>query len=228
MKIQIAFPSREMVHAYWAFDMAQLMGCALEDGHQVGIVHSEGTLICDQRTWLAEQAIKMEADWIMWLDTDMRFPRDTLRRLLAHEKPIIGCNYVTRGLPPTPTARELRKKQWLKVPTYQKSTGLQRVTAAGFGAMLTSTEVYAKLPQPWFHFGYVNKTEIIGEDVCFCLAAAEAGYETYIDHDLSKEVRHIGCLEFSHYNYKHWEVEPPSEEQVDQFAADMAARKEAA
>ena len=38
----------------------------------------------------------------------------------------------------------------------------------------------------------------IGEDMYFCREAQKAGFKVYIDHDLSKQVRHIGVLEFMH------------------------------
>jgi GT2 family glycosyltransferase len=209
MKIAICFPSRETVHASWALDLAQLMACAMVDGHEMGIFNCEGTLICDQRTTLAKRAVDSGADYILWLDTDMRFPKDSLQRLLAHNKPIVAANYVTRYLPPAPTARDYRDDQWFKVPTYKDSTGLQQVTAAGFGVMLTATKVFKAMEYPWFHIGYAKKNDTtIGEDVYLCTQAAEKGFPTFIDHDLSHQVRHIGCVEFCHENFKLWDRAP--------------------
>jgi hypothetical protein len=38
----------------------------------------------------------------------------------------------------------------------------------------------------------------IGEDVFFCQKAAAAGFKIWIDHDVSKEIGHIGTFEFKH------------------------------
>jgi hypothetical protein len=39
-----------------------------------------GTLIFDQRNKLAEAALNEGADYILWLDADMRFPKNTIER----------------------------------------------------------------------------------------------------------------------------------------------------
>jgi hypothetical protein len=195
-----------MVHASWALDLGQLIAVAMTEGHQMGLFSCEGTLICDQRTTLANRAIESNADYILWLDTDMRFPRESLSRLLAHGKDIVGANYVTRSLPTSPTARDYRDGQWWKVPTYKHSTGLQKVTAAGFGVMLTKTDVFKAMEYPWFHIGYAKENDMYtGEDVYFGIHAERAGYETFIDHDLSKDVRHTGSIEFAHENFHLWD-----------------------
>jgi len=206
MRIAISFPSREMVHATWALDLAQLVAVAMADGHQMGIFNAEGTLICDQRTELAKRAVDSGASHILWLDTDMRFPPDSLKRLLAHDKAIVGANYVSKGLPVGPTARDFRDGGWWKVPTYKDSTGLQKVSAAGFGVMLVKTEVFKAMEYPWFHIGYAKENDqYTGEDVYFCIHAERAGYETFIDHDLSKEVRHTGSIEYNHELFTGWD-----------------------
>jgi len=202
VKVAIGFPSREMVHASFALDLATLMGNAVASGHEMGIFNCEGTLICDQRTTLAKKAVDSGADYVLWLDSDMRFPKDALTRLLAHGKDIVGANYVTRALPVSPTARNFTDGQWWKVPTYNHSTGLEEVTAAGMGLMLTSTKVFKKMPAPWFHIGYATANEMYtGEDVYFGIHAAKEGFKVFIDHDLSKEVRHTGSIEFMHDHF---------------------------
>jgi hypothetical protein len=208
MKVAIGFPSRDMVHAAWTLDLVQLVGRSMADGIKLGAFNAEGTLICDQRVMLAQRAIESNADAILWLDTDMRFPKDALIRLLAHDKPIVAANYVTRSVPPSPTARNYRDGQWWKVPTYRDSTGLEEVWAAGMGVMLVRTEVFKELNQPWFHIGYAKDGQIVGEDVHFCVHAKDKGFQTWIDHDLSKEVRHLGLVEFAHENFHLWDKEP--------------------
>jgi hypothetical protein len=60
------------------------------------------------------------------------------------------------------------------------------------GAMLMRTDVVADLPRPWFRHGLNAQGGDIGEDVGFCRALRAAGHMVYIDHDLSKQVGHIG------------------------------------
>lgn len=202
MKVAICIPSREMCHASFAFDLANLVGhWTAKHGASgaLNICNVRGTLIADQRTDLVRMALSSGADSILWLDDDMRFPKDALDRLLARGKPIVGCNYTTRVIPPEPTATRLVGGKWRKVQTRPESTGLEAVDFMGFGCMLVKADVFRKLDVPWFHLGYSSVDhKFIGEDVYFGMKATAAGYEMLLDHDLSKEIRHIGSLEYRH------------------------------
>jgi ABC-type polar amino acid transport system ATPase subunit len=63
-----------------------------------------GTLIADQREKLAMMALKHKADYMLFLDSDMRFPKNIANRLITHDKDIVACNYSTRRLPAKPVA----------------------------------------------------------------------------------------------------------------------------
>jgi hypothetical protein len=203
MRVAICIPSRDTVHAAFAFDLANLAAYWTARngtmGGSLNILNSTGTLIADQRVNLAQEAIAAGADWTLWLDTDMRFPKSALDRLLAHGKDIVGCNYSTRVVPPEPTANTLKDGKWEPVYTKPDSTGLELVEFLGLGVALIKTDVFKRLESPCFHLGYSTvNNKFIGEDVYFCLKAKEAGIESFIDHDLSKEIRHIGSFEFRH------------------------------
>jgi hypothetical protein len=105
-----------------------------------------------------------------------------------HDQPIVACNYVVRQASGLFTA--FRDEQ--RIPTLATSTGLEAVDYCGMGALLMRTDVVADLPRPWFRHGLNAQGGDIGEDVGFCRALRAAGYPIYIDHDLSKEIEHIG------------------------------------
>lgn len=207
-KIAICIPTRDMVHAGFAFDLANMVGYFTASGAgSINILYVSGTLIADQRVDLATAALTQNADYLLWLDSDMRFPKDALSRLLAHDKPIVGCNYSQRAVPPKPTAHiSLGGGEFKHVWTNPEDKGLQEVGYLGFGCMLTKAEVFKKMERPWFHLGYSTKNhKFIGEDVYFCIQAQKAGYPVLLDHDLSKEIGHIGSFEFRH---EHTYIEP--------------------
>lgn len=185
--------------ASFALDLGSLCANRLPN-HSVSVNACIGTILPDQRNSIVSHALGVGADNILWLDADMRFPRDALGRLLAHKKDIVAANYVTRRLPVNPIAKNFIPEtgEWQDVPTSDK-TGLEEVSGVGMGCMLTSTAIFKKLPQPWFTFPWDTvKLTHHGEDIHFCLRAAPLGFPTFIDHDLSKEVRHIGSFEFMH------------------------------
>lgn len=206
MKIGIVSPARDMVHTGMAFDAMNMVGytVSMKPGIELKSYVSLGTMIFDQRIKLAKEATADGCDFILWLDTDMRFPKDTLLRLLGHSKDIVAANYVTRVVPPEPVSFILTDggAVWRRVPTLPESTGLEKVSGAPMGVMLTSTKVFRSMDKPdvpmfWFQYSTKNHT-VLGEDIYFCINAARYGYEIFIDHDLSKQVHHVGSFEFGH------------------------------
>jgi len=201
MKVAICVPCRDTVMTGFAFDLAKL--CAYEGvtrcakGGSLMIYQVPGTLIFNQRERLAEEALKDGADAILWVDSDMRFPKDALEILLSRDLPIVGVNATTRRFPVKPTALDIdpETNDLVKVNSKGK-TGLEQVMGVGFGMVLIKKEVFLAAQKPWFWFEQTDKGGTIGEDIYFCAKAFDAGYQTVIDHDLSMHIRHIGTYEY--------------------------------
>ena len=198
LKIGICIPSRGDMEIGTAFDLAVMTAYdAKNRGGEIAVFTVQGTLIFDQRNKLAEVAIEEGCDYVLWIDADMRFPKDTIERLLAHDKRIVGVNATTRTIPVKPTAKNLeidyeaKTNSWYAVDSKAK-TGLEKVTAIGCGVMLVKREVFLKTAKPWFWFYQVPGDKVLGEDVHFCIAAYDAGYDTWVDHGLSNEIGHVG------------------------------------
>ncbi len=195
--VAIAMPCGDMIHAGTALDLAKLVGYTVANHPEVRLQNYQvrGTLIADQRATLVRTALENGATHILWVDSDMRFPKDGLVRLLAHGKPIVAANYPTRRPPIIPTA-EHRELGFLF--TQASSTGLAEVTRCGMGFMLVDAAVYQTIPEPWFAIGYnTSDGRYTGEDTFFLQRARTIGkYETLIDQALSNDVKHIGAIEF--------------------------------
>ena len=196
MRLAIGGPTRDSVPAAFAVDVAQLYAYTREKGPwgsdvTVGFVAS--TYIHVGREWFLEAALKQGATHVLWLDTDMSVPRETavllaMHVLAVHDQPIVALNYRVRQESGLFTA--FRDEQ--RVPTLAHSTGLEAVDYCGMGCMLMPIDVATALTRPWFTHGTNDQGGDIGEDVMFCRAARDAGFTVYIDHDLSKQVGHIG------------------------------------
>jgi hypothetical protein len=191
MRLAIGGPTRDQVPAAFAVDVAQLYAYTRERGPwgtDVTIGWVASTYIHVGREWFLEAAIKQCATHVLWLDTDMSVPRETAVLLALHEQPIVACNYRVRQASGLFTAF----RDEARVPTTTASTGLEAVEYVGMGAMLMRTDVVAGLGRPWFRHGLNEFGGDVGEDVMFCRGLGRAGYPIYIDHDLSKQVEHIG------------------------------------
>ena len=201
MRLAICLPCRDIVQTGFAYDLARLTAYwsarYVPQGGALHLFTSAGTLIADQRENLVKEALNVNADWILFLDTDMRFPKDVFDRLSAHDKPIVAANYSTRGLPAKPVAfKNARCNEY--VYTTADSKGLEEVYAVGMGVMLIKAEAVRNIPMPWFQIGYAAGTgNFFGEDIHFCHKAAQHGFKTLIDHDVSKIVKHIGTFEYT-------------------------------
>jgi len=191
MRLAIGGPTRDSVPAAFAVDVAHLFAYTREMGQwgkNVTVNFVASTYIHVGREWFLEASLKQGATHILWLDTDMSVPRELAVLLAMHGQPIVACNYVVRQASGLFTA--FRGEQ--RVPTTDASTGLEAVEYVGLGAMLMQTDVVADLARPWFRHGLNQFGGDIGEDVQFCRALGAAGHTVYIDHDLSKEIGHIG------------------------------------
>jgi hypothetical protein len=76
-KILIAIPSMDYVASGFAGSLATL---GKVGDCKISFICS--SLVYDARNKLAAQAIELDTDYILWLDSDMTFKPDTLVRLL--------------------------------------------------------------------------------------------------------------------------------------------------
>ena len=199
----IAVPSHDVVPVDFAFDLARLTSyttAAVPDGVIVGLMGLKATYIHAARNDLIEAAIVAGATHILWLDSDMRFPSSTLMHLARRNKPVVGCNYAQRVVDPKYVAIKEVGKPGVRCATTAESEGLEEVEALGFGCLLLRLDALEGMPDPnevpWFQNVYLGDGEWMGEDVHFCKLLREAGHKIYVDHDLSKHVRHIGSFEY--------------------------------
>lgn len=198
MKVKIGVPARDTVMTGFAHSLAMMVGVSAASDIEVNLTTSAGTLICDQRNNLAKATLEEGCEWLLFVDSDMRFPSDTLLRLLSRNAPIVTCNYSTRRAPAEPVAfRHFGTCE--KLYTDPESEGVEACSANGLGVALIHRSVFEKMEKPWFYIPYIPASDgHWGEDVWFCNQARKAGFDVLVDHDLSKEVRHIGIREYDY------------------------------
>ena len=193
MKVMVAIPCGDMVHADFAYDLANMVGYTqfAKPEWTLMLYHIKGTYLPRARAALANAAMEQDCTHILWLDSDMRFPKDTLVRLMGHGQAIVAANYPTRQPPFIPTAMDNDYQ-----PVFG-GEGLTDVRVCGMGVMLTTTDVFRKIGKPYFALGYNKKQDdYAGEDTFFCEAARREGLRVQVDWELTKEVSHCGGYTF--------------------------------
>ena len=183
MRVGVAIPSGTMVHTNFALSLAALMGNVRD--HQCLLINSRSSNIAISRNRAVLEAKAAQCDALLFLDTDMSFPADTLERLVRADKDIVGCNYVMRQPPYAALARSLGN-------AHVQVQGVTQVERLPTGVMLIRMAVFDRLPQPWFRFPVLDNAEIGGEDYWFCDAARQAGFSVWMETDLSLQVVHWG------------------------------------
>tara|TARA_R110000782_G_scaffold59276_1_gene123096 strand:- start:701 stop:1315 length:615 start_codon:yes stop_codon:yes gene_type:complete len=194
MKLAICVPARDTVHVGFAICLANLTASLQKNNIEYHLLVNLGTVIPQQRNTLVDEAIQVDATHILWLDSDMHFPSTTVQQLLAHNLPIVAAAYSTR-LKPQRSVAFLDKDDLTNRLT--KNTGVHLVFAVGMGCMLVDIEVYKYVQKPWYQYLYNKDTQdLSGEDIYFCKTAGDAGYDIYIDADLSNDIAHYGTKAF--------------------------------
>jgi len=180
--IAICVPSGDMLHADFAMSLATL---CMNPGAPIFLVNVKSSLIPVGRNLCVETALKANATHVLFLDSDMTFPRDTVTRLLDHHKSIIGASYSQRVTPFHALGVTLDGIQKAPAP------GLQLMQQIPTGCLLIETSVFKTLPRPWFNI--VSEGEkLLGEDYYFCRQALKANLQVWCDGTLSQDIGHIG------------------------------------
>ena len=205
MRIAILIPARGQMEVATAFDLVAMCAYTIKTTkHDIDLFTSAGTLIFDQRNNLVKTALEVKADYLLFVDADMRFPKDTLLKLMAHDKDIIGVNATTRSEPVKPTAKNIHINEdgsvdWM--PIYSNAmSGIEKADGIGCGVMLIKRKVIEGMEEPYFYFEQLPGNKLLGEDIYFCVKAKDAGFETWVDHDLSKQIKHIGQYVYGWHN----------------------------
>ena len=196
--VGICVPTMEMVDTDFTLSLVGLV--ALTRDYVREVTFRKRQVTHRSRNWLVRHMRSLpdpKITHILWLDDDHVFPADTLIRLLAHDKDIVGCMHRQRRPP-------YRFVGALLDSTVNPCTtgGLHRAAMLGGGLLLVKRHVYETLESPWYRETSDparagtdsndpdNVDGDISEDVYFCRTAQKAGFELWCDLDLTYEVRH--------------------------------------
>jgi len=194
IQLAICVPARDSVHAGFALSLAKISSHLTKENIEHTILFNLGSVIPQQRNTLVDEALDWNATHILWLDSDMHLPASTATTLLKHNKEIVTAAYSTRVAPYRSTAFCNSDNLDTRLTA---TSGLHKVWGVGMGCMLVDTKVYKNLGKPWHQYLYnLDTQDLSGEDIYFCKTANDAGFEVYVDADLSNNVAHYGTKSF--------------------------------
>lgn len=190
MKVTLAVPCNRSIQPQTAQCVLELVA---KGGHGFHLlVASEGYTVAENRNYIAVQAVNAGSDYLMMIDDDMTFEVDTLDKLIAVDKPIVGVAYhprsetgqITKYLDETHAV----VLEQTDDPKYKQPF---KCYATGTGIILINCSVFKETPRPWFDFEWYETGQCkLGEDWFFCIKAGKHGHETWCDPTI--KVGHLG------------------------------------
>jgi GT2 family glycosyltransferase len=189
MKTLIAIPTSRDIEIQCA---ASIIG--MEREGRIGVFCPQSYSIDASRNLIVEHALEIGYDYIMWVDSDMILPKNTLTTLMSHDKDIVSGVYRHKLL----FGKNVVAKRFIpdKKDTYEdltieevKEPKLIEIDGVGFGCVLTKVDVFRNIKKPWFQY-----SPAMGEDIYFCRKAQKAGYKIWLDTSIKAD--HIGTVRF--------------------------------
>jgi glycosyltransferase involved in cell wall biosynthesis len=194
-RILIAIPAKNLIEAE---TFKSIYDQEVPEGYETVFQYFYGYQVEQVRNLIADWIVKGGYDYLFAVDSDVAFPKDTLKKLLSHNKDMVTGLYIQR-IPGRHCIEVMRRNEHggvTHVPWEQlKGQGLVQVDSCGFGCVLIKGEVFRAIEYP--HFVYKSALDhqyTISEDVYFCLKAKEKGKEIWADTSILCD--HIGSWTF--------------------------------
>lgn len=210
-KLFIAVPTYDgKININTAFNLAQL--CALAGQHGISVVfgHLSGcSIITVARNALVNKFLASDCTDLLFIDADVIATADDILRLLAQS----SDKDIAAGLYPR---RAIDKNFFVDIPHDEEGNmifdgSMLKVNRIGTGFMMIKRYVLEKLIADHPEWKYETKPEegseayavfdfanvngkYTGEDYLFCDRAREAGFEVWVDVEIS--LPHVGQEEF--------------------------------
>lgn len=172
---------------------------------KVEVMHDPLSLVYIARERIAGFALKGNFDYVLFIDSDMVFPANTLVDLLEYDRDIVGALTFQRKPPYSPcvyTKLKIGEPGETIMETLKEYTpGLLPVEGIGFGCTMVKTKVFEAVYKAGggtcFHpiLGY-------GEDLSFCIRARHAKHKIFVDTTL--KVGHLGKMICTEDTFKAW------------------------
>lgn len=187
-KILIAIPTAKYIESE---TFKSIYDLEIPDGYETEFQFFYGYNIAQIRNLIAHWAERY--DYLFSVDSDIVFSKDTLKKLLAHDKDVVSGLYIQRKEEKVLEIYRINKRGGVSNVTYEElaKDSLARISACGFGCVLIKSEVIRKIRYPQFIYREaLDHKHTVSEDVHFCARAIEEGFDIWADTTILCE--HIG------------------------------------
>ena len=140
---------------------------------------------------------EIDYDYVVWIDSDIRFNFKMIERLASHEKDAICGLYRMSDLKHFTVVRHMDDEYFKENKTYQflnvedvekmhktQKVDLLKIDYTGMGIFLVSRTAIKKMEYPWFQPVWKDiddMRDFTSQDVGFCIKLRETGTAIYCD-----------------------------------------------
>lgn len=215
VKLGIAVPSLGVWRAEFGLSFANMVAhmCSSlfepDQERSVVLFTKKTSMLPRSRHEAIQDALMQNCTHLLFVDTDQTFPPDICHKLMAHKKPVMAANIAVKLIPSFPTARG-RGPTAFGVPITSDpwKHGIEKVWRVGAGIMLIDLAIMEKIQKPWFEIRWnAEEEQHVGEDWFFCEQVEKAGFDIFIDHDVSRQIGHEGDFIYTHQHIPQIEEE---------------------
>ena len=179
MKVMLAVPTVDYVHAEFMRSLVNLGMRLARDGTEADVEIVSGTLVYIARNRLARKAIDNGYTHVLWMDSDMVFNDSVLDDLLWCGKDMVCGAFVSRRPKYAPCVYSSIDDPANMVKVDNFGTEPFRVDGCGFAMVLTSADLLKKV---WDKFDTCFRpTDKYGEDLAFCDRVKAVGGEIWCE-----------------------------------------------
>jgi glycosyltransferase involved in cell wall biosynthesis len=191
-KILIAIPTNKYIESD---TFKSIYDLEIPDGYKVDFQYFHGYSIQQVRNLIADWVIR-GYNYLFAVDSDMVFPRNTLKKMLSHDKDLVTGIYRQRKPEQILEIYLPNANGGMRNATMQELTQpLTEIVGCGFGCVLIKKKLFTTIPYPQFEYKMANANSIlISEDNDFCVKARNHGFKLYCDTTIICE--HIGSTKF--------------------------------
>jgi len=187
MRVLIGMPTRGLLSAQWVLSF-------LKQSHPVNTSIDYkfviGKEVGEARNELAQEALKLGTEYLIFIDDDVIIPPNTITKLINiadQGKDIVAGVYYTKQIPPEPLIFKGRGTGCFK--NWKIGEIIDDLDGVGMGLTLLRTAIFKKIKKPWFKTvessrKLTNKGNLfysVDESLYFCNKAISKGFKITVD-----------------------------------------------
>ncbi len=184
--------NRGSMPTYFIKSLFEIFEFTRASGIQAEIRTFDSVEVQIMRNKCCNHAVDEEFDYVFMLDTDMKYPRDSVVRLIKHDKDFVVGSATQRIYPFFPTqykkfSQDTFKNKENRVFITKEDKELIEIGSSGVVGALIKVSCLKKLKMPYFKIEYFDDLDFTGSDVYFCKQLAENKIKLFLDPTINYE-----------------------------------------